>query len=96
LPVLGDQGGETKTDLQPALEAVADREAVADLRREAVNAWVDATACARCGTTIDLSMLDEPACPDCGATVHEIGANTLVWNPFASPLTTAPARFDAE
>ena len=97
LVALEDQLGETETDLQPALEAVADREAIADLRREALDAGANAAACARCGTTVDLSMLDEPACPDCGATFHGIDTDTPIWNPFASPtLTTAPARFDAE
>jgi predicted nucleic acid-binding Zn-ribbon protein len=97
LEALQGQLGETEADLQPALEAAADREAIADLRREALEAGVDAAACARCGTTVDLSMLDEPVCPGCEATFHGVDADTPLWNPFASPtLTTAPARFDAE
>ncbi len=97
LAALGDQLGDTEAALQPALNAAADREAIADLRREALETGVDTAECARCGTTVDLSMLDEPACPDCGATFHGIDADTPVWNPFASPtLTTAPARFDDE
>lgn len=94
---LNEQLTETEADLQPAVEAAADREAIADLRREALDAGVNAAACARCGSTVDLSMLDEPACPDCEATFHGVDADTPLWNPFASPtLTTAPSRFDDE
>ena len=97
MAALGGRLGDAEADLQPALEATADREAIADLRRAALDAGVDAAACARCGTTVDLSMLDEPVCPECAATFHGLDADTPMWNPFASPtLTTAPARFDDE
>jgi predicted Zn-ribbon and HTH transcriptional regulator len=47
--------------------AMDEREAAADLRREANRYGVGEAACGSCGETVRLGLLDEPRCPHCDA-----------------------------
>jgi len=94
---LEDQLSGTETDVETALDAVSNHDAIADIRKDALASGIDTGDCEACGTPVDLSMLDAPVCPECDSTFDGVDAETPFWNPFATPtITTRPKRLDME
>ncbi|WP_280537275.1 hypothetical protein [Halopenitus sp. POP-27] len=78
-----------ESELASIRSRLDDRDRLAALRREAMTTGIRTAACADCGETVDLALLEAPRCPDCTATFRAV--EPAGWNPFASAtLRTGP------
>ncbi len=78
-------------DMESVEDAVAEREQLTEIMREAHRKGISRAVCASCETKVDLGLLQEPYCPGCDRSIS--GLEPGGWLPFDKPsLKTEPIQ----
>ncbi|PSQ56592.1 MAG: hypothetical protein BRD23_09320 [Halobacteriales archaeon SW_9_67_25] len=86
---LGAISDSHEADMESVEAAVAERDRLATVMREAHRKGVSTAVCDNCETTVDLRLLHEPHCPECDRSIS--GVEPGGWLPFdKATLETEP------
>lgn len=78
-------------DMESVEDAVAEREQLTKIMREAHRKGISRAVCTSCETKVDLGLLQEPYCPGCDRSIS--GLEPGGWLPFDKPsLNTEPIQ----